>query len=108
MARAASSTTKKASTGAKKRKTSAGNKRVRFEIQAEKGSEVFVAGSFNEWNPRKNKLTCRKGVYSTSILLPRGKYEYKFVVNGVWCVDPDCSEWTPNGLGSLNSVLVVN
>jgi 1,4-alpha-glucan branching enzyme len=97
-----------ASKRTKPRKPASDKKRVRFEIQAEKGSDVYVAGTFNEWNPRQHKLTCRKGVYSTSIVLARGKHEYKFVVNGVWCVDPECSEWTPNGLGSLNSVLVVN
>ena len=85
----------------------AGKKRVRFQIEAEKGSEVFVAGSFNDWNPRKNKLTYKGGVYSCTTLLSKGRHEYKYVVNGVWCVDPSCSEWTPNGMGSLNSVVVV-
>ena len=27
--------------------------------------------------------------------------------NDVWCVDPECSEWVPNGIGSLNSVVTV-
>ena len=85
----------------------AGKKRTKFQIQAEKGSEVYVAGSFNSWNPRKNKMTFKDGVYATSILLPKGRYEYKFVVNGVWCVDPECAEWSPNGIGSLNSVMVI-
>lgn len=85
----------------------AGKKRVKFQIQSEEGSEVCVAGSFNGWNPAKNKMTCDEGMFSTSILLPKGRHEYKFVVNGVWCVDPECSEWAPNGLGSLNSVVTV-
>ena len=91
-----------------RRPSQAVGKRARFEIEAEKGSEVFVAGSFNGWDPAKNKLTFRRGVYSTSILLPAGRHEYKFVVNGIWCVDPECAEWTPNGMGALNSVLVVD
>ncbi len=85
----------------------AGKKRVRFQIEAEKGSEVFVAGSFNDWNPRKNKLTYKDGMYSAATLLSKGRHEYKYLINGVWCVDPSCSEWTPNGIGSLNSVVVV-
>jgi len=84
-----------------------GKKRVAFTIEAEKGSDVYVAGTFNGWNPRKNKLRFKNGVYTTSILLPPGRYEYKFVVNDVWCVDPACSEWTPNNIGSLNSVKTV-
>jgi 1,4-alpha-glucan branching enzyme len=86
----------------------AGKKRVKFQIQAEKGSEVYIAGTFNNWSAKKNKLAFKDGVYSTSILLPKGRHEYKFVVNGVWCVDPECAEWAPNGLGSLNSVIVAS
>lgn len=85
----------------------AGKKRMKFKIQDEEGSEVFVAGTFNGWNPGKNKLRFKAGIYTTSILLSKGRYEYKFVVNGTWCVDPKCPEWTPNGLGSLNSVITV-
>ena len=88
----------------------AGKKRVTFQIRVEKGSEVYVAGSFNGWNPKKDKLTYKEsgGTYSTTLLLGKGRHEYKFVVNEVWCVDPECAEWTPNGLGSLNSVIVVD
>lgn len=84
-----------------------GKKRVKFEIVADKGSEVYVAGAFNAWNPGKHKLSWKSGAYTTAILLPKGKHEYKFIVNGTWCVDPECQEWAPNGLGSLNSVKVV-
>lgn len=86
----------------------AGKKRHKFQIQAEEGSEVFVAGTFNDWSADKNRLTSKDGVYSATILIPKGRHEYKFVVNGVWCVDPECSEWAPNGLGSLNSVITVS
>jgi 1,4-alpha-glucan branching enzyme len=87
-----------------KRISSTGRKRVRFQIKADEGSEVYVAGTFNGWNPRKKKLKLKDGSYSTSIMLDPGKHEYKFIVNETWCVDPECPEWAPNGLGSLNSV----
>lgn len=83
---------------------STGKKKVRFAIEGDKGNEVYVAGTFNDWNPTKNKLRWKDGVYATTILLAEGKYEYKFVVNGTWCVDPECMDWAPNSLGSLNSV----
>lgn len=85
----------------------AGKNRVTFQIKADPESEVFVAGTFNGWNPRKNKLTFKSGVYSVTITLSKGRHEYKFIVNDVWCVDPRCLEWAPNGLGSLNSVITV-
>lgn len=89
------------------RSSLAGRKRVRFELNAEPGSKVFVAGSFNGWDARKNRLTHKNGAYSTTILIPKGRHEYKFVVDGVWCVDPECSEWAPNSYGSLNSVVSI-
>ncbi len=86
----------------------AGKKRVKFQIKADKGAEVYVAGTFNGWNPKRNKLKYQDGSYSTSILLSKGRHEYKFVIDNVWCVDPECPEWTSNGLGALNSVVNVS
>ncbi|MGM0497251.1 MAG: isoamylase early set domain-containing protein [Bacteroidota bacterium] len=82
-------------------------KRVTFQVKAEPGSEVYVAGDFNNWEPKK-KLTNKNndGVFKGTMLLGRHKrYEYKFIINGKWSVDPNCDEWVPNSLGSLNSVL---
>jgi 1,4-alpha-glucan branching enzyme len=84
-----------------------GKKRVKFSVKAEPGSEVYVAGTFNNWDPKKHKLTCADGVYSATISVPPGRHEYKFVITDVWCIDPECPEWAPNGIGSLNSVIVV-
>lgn len=81
--------------------------RVVFQTKAEPGSKVYVAGSFNNWDPTRNKLTEKAGTYSVSLLLPRGRHEYKLVINDVWTVDPNCPDWVPNGFGSLNSVIVV-
>jgi 1,4-alpha-glucan branching enzyme len=84
-------------------------KRVMFRFRAEPGSKVYLAGTFNKWDPTSKQLTDRDGdgVFTTSLMLPPGRYEYKLVVNGIWCVDPECSEWIANDQGSLNSVLTV-
>ncbi|MBQ8570599.1 MAG: glycogen-binding domain-containing protein [Kiritimatiellae bacterium] len=85
-------------------------KRVVLSVKAEPGSTVYVAGSFNEWNPTDKKLVDKKGdgIFTATIILPPGIYEYKFVINGVWTLDPDPDrDWTQNGLGTLNSVLRV-
>jgi 1,4-alpha-glucan branching enzyme len=86
-----------------------GVKSVDFRLRAEPGSSVFVAGTFNDWSPADKPLKCasESGMYLTSLYLPKGRYEYKFVVNGEWCVDAECPGWAPNSLGSLNSVLEV-
>ena len=84
-------------------------KAVRFGVYADPGSEVCVAGSFNGWNPRYSRMSDETGVglFSLTTYLPPGTYEYKFIINGTWCADPACPNWTANALGSLNSVLTV-
>jgi len=83
---------------------------VTLSLSTEPGSKVCVAGSFNNWAPDKKVLTDKlgDGVYSATMLIPPGIHEYKFVVNGVWTLDPDPNRhWTRNGLGTLNNVLQV-
>jgi 1,4-alpha-glucan branching enzyme len=80
-----------------------------FRLAAAPDSHVFLAGTFNDWCPDEHPMTWDPdaAMYTTSLLLAPGRYEYKFVINDVWCVDPDCLEWTANAKGSLNSVLFV-
>ena len=108
MARKATKTTRKA-TAAKKTVAAPARKRVTFTLAADVGSEVYVAGDFNNWDPAGKKLADKKnnGIYSAVVTLAPGEYEYKFVINGTWCVDPNCKEWRQNSLGTLNSVLRV-
>lgn len=106
-------TTKKAAPAAekpaKKAPARVSKKRVTFAVQAEHGSDVAVAGDFNGWDPEKNKLSDKKapGEFAVTVTLPRGTYEYKFVINGSWQVDTNNKEWVQNSLGTLNSVLRV-
>ena len=92
-------------------KKSTGNrgKTVSFQMAVEPGSEVFVAGSFNNWDPKQHRMSDNPGSghCKTTLVLPAGRHEYKFVVNGEWRVDPACSDSIPNEFGSLNSVLTV-
>ena len=84
-------------------------KRVTFRFPAKKGADVRVAGSFNNWDPEARPLIPAKGtgVYSIAILLPAGRHEYKFIVDGQWLGDPVCAETVPDGHGTMNSVVVV-
>ena len=88
------------------RKVKTGTRRVTFQVRADPGSDVFLAGDFNEWNPAAKPMTDPKGAgaFSTTLSLAPGIYQYKFVINGTWCVDPDCTDWVQNSLGTLNSV----
>ncbi len=80
--------------------------RVTFAVRAEVGSTVYIAGSFNDWDPASKKLVDKTGdgYYTIAMTLAPGAYEYKFVINGTWCADPECAEWVQNDMGTLNSV----
>lgn len=84
-------------------------RRVSFELDAEPGSKVCVVGDFNAWQLNKKflKETGVRGHFKGGLLLHRGRYEYKFVINGVWAVDPACEDWIANDFGSINSVINV-
>ena len=82
-------------------------RRVRFELEAEAGSQVAVAGAFNDWDPTTNPMTDNpgSGKFATPVKMSQGRHEYKFVVNGEWRVDPKCAEWAQNTRATLNSVM---
>ncbi len=71
------------------------------------GAEVFLAGDFNNWNPRSHRMTRKEGAFQRKLKLPPGTYEYKFVVDGEWRNDPTAVEQRPNQYGSMNSVIHV-
>ena len=93
---------KTVSPGAKRGKA----KRVAFSVRAKEGSKVFLAGSFNDWNPTAKEMTDKMGdgVFVAVVNLSEGMHEYKFVIDGIWCADPECSDWVQNDHGTLNSV----
>ncbi len=86
----------------------AGKRRICFEVQADPGSHVSVAGDFNGWRPETHLLKePEAGHFKRMVYLAPGDYEYKFVIDGDWTADPKCEAWKHNEFGSLNSVLKV-
>jgi len=73
-------------------------------------SNVFLAGTFNDWNDSKTRMTDADGdgVYEVTLILPMGRYQYKFVADGEWITDRSASEFAPDGFGGQNSVIVVD
>ena len=84
-------------------------KEVTFTVHAEKGKNVFVAGEFNGWDPTAKKMAykAKEGVYAASLKLEPGTYQYKFVIDGTWCADPENVNSVANDQGTFNSVVVV-
>ena len=85
-----------------------GRKKVELEYPGPPGREVFVAGTFNDWDPRAKPMKPDvDGGYYAILMLPKGKHEYKFIEDGHWRADPTNAAWTCDGLGGMNSVLEV-
>ena len=84
-------------------------KTVTFTVHAEKGKDVYLAGEFNQWNPTAKKMAykAKDGLYAATIKLAVGTYQYKFVIDGTWCADPENANAVPNDQGTFNSVVEV-
>lgn len=84
-------------------------KNVTFTLHADKGKAVYLAGEFNKWNPTAKKMAYKaaSGLYAATIKLATGTYQYKFVLDGTWCADPENANAVANDHGTFNSVITV-
>lgn len=81
---------------------------VRLELTRPQAREVFVAGSFNDWQPAATPLkSSGDGRWAVELSLPPGRYEYRFIADGEWVDDPGAKEVVPNPHGGANALLVV-
>ena len=84
-------------------------KSVTFTVHAEAGQDVRLAGSFTDWETKAKKMTFKKtnGVYSATVKLAPGEYQYKFIIGDKWATDDQNAEFVPNDKGTFNSKLVI-
>ena len=83
-------------------------KRVTFKLSAPAATEVFLTGSFDDWDVvRRPMKKDEKGTWKTRVNLAPGAHEYRFVVDGEWQDDPACEERVANAVGTLNCVVRV-
>ena len=83
--------------------------RVTFRHRPEQpAATIFLAGSFNGWNPQSTPMTGPNGdgQWMGSVTLGGGDYQYKFVIDGNrWVHDNQNPEQVPDGHQGHNSVL---
>ena len=111
----AKKTTTAAPASKAKAKVEETEKNVTLTCRFEPGREVYAVGTFNNWQlwDKSKKMTDKKkdGVYSITLRLQPGRYEYKFflVTNGKgdWTEDVQNVERVQNAMGTYNSVLNV-
>lgn len=83
-------------------------KKVMLSLDAPHAKTVSLAGDFNEWNPEKHGLKKGKtGVWETTLMLTPNTYEYKFLVDGEWQMDPANTRTCQNCFGTRNNLLTV-
>jgi 1,4-alpha-glucan branching enzyme len=82
---------------------------IEFSFSAPDAKAVFLAGSFNGWNPTSDTLTKQgNGTWRITKTLSTGIYCYKFVADGKWFIDPQNEKKYYNAEGGENSVVVVS
>ncbi len=92
-----------------KSKEKSKRRRVNLSLEAHNSKQVMVAGDFNAWNANTHPMKQdEKGVWKKMLILPSGRYEYKFLVDGKWQDDPKNDQKCPNCFGTQNNVLIIS
>lgn len=68
--------------------------------------DVYVTGSFNDWDPREVKMQRQGNKWTANTLAEPGKISYKFIVDGDYITDPANPD-TESDRNYINSVKTV-
>ena len=83
--------------------------KVLFSLRAPDAEKVSLVGDFNNWSPEgADMLRDEHGVWRTTRRMPRGTYQYRFVVDGEWMSDPTNELSAENAFGEKNSLIHVD
>lgn len=66
--------------------------RVVFRYEDPDAEAVFLMGDFNDWDPEADPMERVGQVWELALPLEKGRYEYAFLVDGEWVVDPENPE----------------
>ena len=69
--------------------------------------EVLLVGDFNDWSQSETLMDEIDGIYIKTLYLNKGKYAYKFIVDGQWLTDENAQEFVGDGFGGQNSIIFV-
>ena len=86
--------------------TETGNGRTQtFSFAAPEAMSVQLVGDFTHW--RQQPINLRKGedgIWRATVELEPGDHHYRFLVDGQWHDDPECSLHVANPFGSQDAV----
>ena len=76
-----------------------------FRVSASAAMSVLLVGDFTHWQQRGIPMQKGKdGIWMATVSLPPGKHNYRFIVDGEWQDDPECTVRVPNPFGGHDMV----
>jgi 1,4-alpha-glucan branching enzyme len=79
-----------------------------FSITAPGALSVMLVGDFTHWQDKPISMKKREGgVWTASVNLSPATYHYRFLVDGQWRDDPECTARVPNPYGGEDCVRAV-
>jgi len=83
-------------------------KKAKFSFKAARAGSVKLAGDFTNWEKGPIEMTTSDNVdWSAVISLQPGQYAYRFIVDGKWQDDPQCTRRVTNPFGTENAVIEI-
>jgi len=76
-----------------------------FSLSEENAKNVLLSGSFNQWGGKA--LYRVNGKWFCKVDLSPGTYQYKYIVDGNWIVDPANPYVVDDGSGNKNSQIII-
>jgi hypothetical protein len=84
------------------------NGSVRLRVHAPEAKLVALSGNFNSWNPEAAPLSpVGDGWWEIRIELAPGRYEYAYVIDGIWKIPPEAKITVDDGFGGRNGILEI-
>jgi len=81
---------------------------TRFMLVAPDARNVSLVGDFNDWEHGRNPLQRQNGVWTVTVPLRPGRYNYAFLVDGErWTPDPTAPRDVGDDFGRPSSVITV-
>lgn len=81
------------------------SKKQTFRYTAHDARSVLLVGDFTHW--QSQPIALRKGadgIWSATVELAPGTHSYRFIVDGEWRDDPECTIRVANPYGGENMV----
>lgn len=85
------------------------NREIAFSVEAPNAKDIYLVGDFNHWKINDDSRVMRSpdGRWEKRIVLPQGRYKYKFVIDGEWVLDSRNLEREQNAFGTLDSIIKI-